>query len=152
MSIAYDSRTQAFHLKNARVSYIFRLAGGKYPIHVYWGRRVRNITDELIERRTAWTDETFSLNEASLDYLPQECPTFAVDMREGMIHLVHENGTSALLPEYVSHEVVDGKPSLGELPGARGEGAQTLLLHSAITHSAITTRWSLWPDNVSSQA
>ena len=74
MSITYDQNQQVFHLSNDRISYIFRLAGGKYPVHVHWGRRVRRVTDRMIERRTIWTDETFSLNETAFDFLPMECP------------------------------------------------------------------------------
>ena len=40
MSITYDASLKCFHLSNDRISYIFRLAGGKYPLHVYWGKRV----------------------------------------------------------------------------------------------------------------
>ena len=128
MSILFDQNTQVFHLSNDRVSYIFRLAGGKYPMHVHWGRRVRTLSDELIARRTIWTEETFSLNETSMDFLPMECPTFAGDLREGMIHVIHESGMSALLLEYESHQVISGKPELPGLPSARGENAQSLLL------------------------
>ncbi|MBQ7886702.1 MAG: alpha-galactosidase, partial [Clostridia bacterium] len=128
MSILFDQSTNCFHLSNSRISYIFRLAGGKYPAHVHWGRRVRAVTDELIDRRTIWTEETFSLNETSLDFLPMECPTFAGDLREGMIHVIHESGMSALLLEYESHRVILGKPQLSGLPSARGEDAQSLLL------------------------
>ena len=81
MPILFEQSTQCFHLCNSRVSYIFRLAGGKYPIHVHWGRRVRAVTDELIARRTIWTEETFCLNETVMDFLPMECPTFGGDLR-----------------------------------------------------------------------
>ncbi|MBQ7785005.1 MAG: alpha-galactosidase [Clostridia bacterium] len=128
MSIQFDQNSMSFHLSNSRISYIFRLAAGKYPLHVHWGRKVRNVADKLITRRTIWTEETFSLNETSLDFLPVECPTFAGDLREGMIHVIHENGMSALLLEYESHQIISGKPALAQLPSARGEQAQSLLL------------------------
>jgi len=128
MSILFDQSTHVFHLSNDRISYIFRLAGGKYPVHVHWGRRVRKVTDRMIERRTIWTEETFSLNETAFDFLPMECPTFAGDLREGMIHVIHESGMSALLLEYESHRIIPGKPQLGALPSARGENAESLLL------------------------
>ena len=129
MSITFDPGTQCFHLCNDRVSYLIRLAAGRYPLHLYWGRRVRTIGDTLLARRVGCTDDTFSLNETSLDQLPQECPTFAgSDLREGMVHVFHENGTHALILEYESHEIRPGKPSLGDLPSARGETAESLLL------------------------
>ena len=128
MSILYDQSKKCFHLSNSRISYIFSLAGGKYPVHVHWGRRVRQVRDEVITRRTKWTEETFSLNETAMDFLPMECPTFGGDLREGMIHVIHENGMHALLLEYESHEIISGKPVLEGLPMARGENAQSLLL------------------------
>ena len=96
MAIVYDSALKCFHLSNDRISYIFRLAGGKYPLHVYWGKRVRRVSDDILTRLSPYnyTDETFCLHETPLDVLPQECPTYgAGDMREGMIDVRHANGT-----------------------------------------------------------
>lgn len=128
MPILFDESKKCFHLSNSRISYIFSLAGGKYPVHVHWGRRVRQVRDEVISRRTKWTEQSFSLHETAMDFLPMECPTFGGDLREGMIHVIHENGMHALLLEYESHEIISGKPELKGLPMARGENAQSLLL------------------------
>ena len=149
MPILFDQNTHVFHLSNDRVSYIFRLAGGKYPIHVHWGRRVRRVSDELIARRTIWTEETFCLNETVMDFLPMECPTFGGDLREGMVHVIHENGYSALLLEYESHQIVEGKPSLGALPSARGENAQSLLLmlRDKVSGVGVQLCYTIWEDN-----
>ena len=110
MPIAYDAQRKCFHLTNGRVSYIIRMAADAYPLHLYWGRRVRALADEVIARRTIWTDETFCLNETAKDFLPMECPTYGGDLREGMIHVFHENGMHALLLEYESHRITPGKP------------------------------------------
>ena len=129
MPITFDESTHSFHLHNDRISYILRLAAGRYPLHVYWGRRIRSVTDDVLARLTPYTDETFSLHETPLDRLPQECPTFGcADLREGMLHIVQENGTHALDLAYAGHRTVHGKPKLPGLPSARGEGADTLLL------------------------
>ena len=129
MAITYDSALRCFHLCNERISYIIRLAAGKYPLHLYWGSRVRAVHDDLLSRMTAYTDDTFTLHEVPLDRLPQECPTFGVaDLREGMLHVIHQDGTHALDLQYAGHRIVDGKPELEGLPSARGEGAQSLLL------------------------
>lgn len=148
MPITYERSTQCFHLYNDRISYIFRLAGGKYPIHVHWGRRVRHVHDELIDRRTIFTEDTFSLHEVALDFLPLECPTFTGDLRKGMIGVTHESGMSALLLEYASHEIIEGKPSLGGLPSARGEGAQSLLLtlRDAVSGVAVELCYTVYAD------
>ena len=71
MSIIFDERLRCFHLSNARMSYIIRLAAGKYPLHLYWGSRVRAVSDDLLARLSPYTDETFALHGLPLDRLPQ---------------------------------------------------------------------------------
>ena len=128
-AIIYDAQTRCFHLSNDRVSYILRLGAGAYPLHLYWGRRVRAVRDDLLSRLTPYTDETFSLHETPLDLLPQECPVMGgADLREGMLAVRHADGTDALDLRYERHEILEGKPQLAGLPSARGEGARTLLL------------------------
>ena len=147
MPITFDRH--CFHLCNDRVSYIIRLAAGKYPLHLYWGRRLRAVRDDLLSRRVPFTDDTFTLNETSLDQLPQECPTFAgSDLREGMVHVFHENGTHALILEYESHEIRPGKPALGGLPSARGEEAESLLLtlRDRVSGVAVELCYTVYPD------
>ena len=145
MPITYDSQTQCFNLSNDRISYVIRMAAGLYPLHLYWGKRVRRIHDKMVSRRMQdgypQSDEKFSLHETPLDHLPQECPTYGVgDLREGMIHILHEDGTHALDLRYESHEIVDGKPALEGLPSARGDKAQTLIMTLADELSQIRVK------------
>ena len=149
MSIIYEESTQSFHLFNSRVSYILRLAAGRYPLHVYWGRRLRAVTECTLSRLTPYTDESFSLHETPLDRLAQECPTFGgADLREGMLHILLADGTHALDLRYASHRIVQGKPKLEALPGARGEGAQTLLLtlRDAFSGIAVELAYTIYED------
>ena len=50
MPILYSPENHVFHLQNANISYIIRLVAGKYPIHQYWGRKVRAIHADAMER------------------------------------------------------------------------------------------------------
>ena len=139
MPIVFCEKTNVFHLFNDRVSYIIRLAAGKYPLHVYWGKRVGVIRDDVLSRLTNYTDDTFSLHELPLDVLPQECPTFGTgDLRPGMLHVRHADGTHALDLQVVSHRIQTEKPTLSGLPSARGEQSQTLLLTLRDAHSGIS--------------
>ena len=118
-----------FHLTNGSVSYVIALGAGLYPLHAYWGRALRGVHDDLIARMTGTDAARFSLHESPLDRLPLECPVFGMgDMREGMIHIRQEDGTTALDLRYAGHEILKGKPALDGLPAARGEGAETLIL------------------------
>ena len=139
MPIIFEESTRCFHLSNDRISYILRLAAGAYPLHLYWGRRVRTVSDDLLSRLCPYTDESFSLHETPLDLLPQECPVMGGgDLREGMLAVRHGDGTAALDLRYAGHTILDGKPVLPGLPCARGEGAQTLLLTLRDAQSGLT--------------
>ena len=152
MSIIYDASLKCFHLSNDRISYIFRLAGGKYPLHVYWGQRVRRVSDDLLTRLSPFSlyrDENFSLHETPLDLLPQECPTYgAGDMREGMIDVRHANGTCALDLQYAYHHVESGKPAIPGMPSARGDNAETLVitLRDALSGLVVELLYTIYPD------
>ena len=124
MPILYSPENQVFHLQNDRISYIIRLVAGKYPIHQYWGKKVRAIHADVMERCCNQREEGFTLHELPLDTLPQECPVFGCgDMRQGMLEVRQADGSSALDLCYDSHEILKGKPALKGLPSARNTGA-----------------------------
>ena len=139
-----------FHLNNGRVSYLISLAAGKYPLHLYWGKALREVHDILTARLAGIRDgEDLSLHETPLDRLPQECPVFGTgDMREGMIHIRQEDGTTALDLQYEGYDIREGKPELTGLPSARGEGAETLILKLKDPENGIRVEllYTLWAD------
>jgi len=151
--ICYEQKEGRFHLSNGRVSYVIQLAAGKYPLHLYWGKAIRHIEDDIVNR-IGWTpgmpeNAPFSLHETPLDRLPQECPVFGTgDMREGMIHIRQADGTTALDLQYAGHEIISGKPELAGLPSARGEGAETLIITLRDPENGIEVelRYTIWAD------
>ena len=147
--IEYSEDRKTFHLSNGRVSYIIALAAGRYPLHVYWGKAVRQIREDLLLRRAGLTADTFTLHESPLDRLPQECPVFGCgDMREGMLQVRHPDGTEALDLQYLRHSVSDAKPALPGLPSARGENSRTLTLTLRDEESGLEADllYTLWED------
>ena len=149
MPILYSPENQVFHLQNDRISYIIRLVAGKYPIHQYWGKKVRAIHADVMERCCNQQEEDFTLHELPLDTLPQECPVFGCgDMRQGMLEVRQADGSSALDLCYDSHEILKGKPALKGLPSARGEEAETLVLRLRDEHSGVVVElsYSVYPD------
>lgn len=149
MAIFFSPETSVFHLQNERVGYMIRLAAGKYPLHQYWGKRVRNIRADVLERLCPQKEESFTLHETPLDTLPQECPVFGCgDMREGMLTVRQADGSDALDLRYVSHEIMQGKPALQGLPCADGEGAETLRLCLRDEKSGVKVEllYTVYPD------
>ena len=107
--ISSDAARHCIHLSNGRVSYVIQFAAGRYPVHIYWGKALRDVQDNTVIRRTGRKSSTLDLNETPLDRLPQECPVFGCgDMREGMLQARHADGTEALELRAVNYRVVDG--------------------------------------------
>ena len=149
MPILYSPENHVFHLQNANISYIIRLVAGKYPIHQYWGRKVRAIHADAMERFCTQEEENFTLHGLPLDTLPQECPVYGCgDLRQGMLEVRQADGSSALDLCYVSHEILKGKPALKGLPSARGDDAETLVLRLRDEHSGVEVElsYTVYPD------
>ena len=149
VSIEADLSRRIISLSNGRLSYAISLAGGKYPLHLHWGKPVRALRDDPLTRRTSLDHDTLTMHETPLDRLPQECPVFGCgDMREGMLQARHADGTEALDLRYAAHSVTDGKPSLPGLPSARGDGAKTLTLTLRDEPSGLEVDllYTLWED------
>ena len=75
-----------FHLRNARMSYIFRLTGDGLPAHVYWGARLESLRSPLDRLYFESGEENFCHNTMELEKLPQEYPTYGHgDLRRGRL-------------------------------------------------------------------
>lgn len=149
MPVAFDPSSSCFHLRSANMSYIIRLAAGKYPMHLYWGKAVRRISDDLLSRLTPYTDDRFTLHESPMDVLPLECPVYGNgDMREGALHVQNGDGTHMLDLVYTGHEILTEKPDLEGLPSARGDETETLRLTLRDTFTGLTVElnYTVYPD------
>ncbi|QCJ41006.1 alpha-galactosidase [Bacillus sp. S3] len=135
MAIEWCEADQVFHLFNGNVSYLIQLVHGKYPAHLYWGKRVRVLQPSSI---LAFKGRAFSPTSEpedpkfSLDTLPQEYPAFGNgDFREPAYQLLSHDGSTITEFVYDSHEIRKGKPSLKGLPSSYIEDdseAETLVI------------------------
>ena len=118
----------AFHLRNAQISYIFTVMPGGVLAHLYFGKRVEALEEApLLRRMGVPADGGFTVQGCSLDRLSQEYPSFGLgDMREGALTAVAPNGTVAVDLRFVSAETEQGKPELAGLPALFGDDCTTL--------------------------
>ena len=108
-----------FHLRNARISYVFELVGDGIPAHVYLGRRLESLNSPVSQLFCGAQDEDYFHNTLALEKLPQEYPTFGHgDLRHGALDIEDAFGGNVLDLSYVSHEIVSGKPALPGLPAS----------------------------------
>ena len=77
--ILFDEKTGIFHLRNAYQSYVFQLVRGRYLLHRYWGRPLREFRDSYplqpVDRAFSPQPNAYENERTfSLDVLPREYP------------------------------------------------------------------------------
>ncbi len=135
--IAFDAKTQVFHLHNQQISYIFAIEDGGVLGHLYFGQAVAGYHGE---RHYPRKDRGFAGNLPvadpergfSLDTLPQEISSRGeADFRIPAFVICQADGAQASRFIYASHRIVPGKPKLPGLPAAYVESpdeAATLIV------------------------
>lgn len=159
MSIIFNKKTREFHLFNEKISYILNIMQNEQLGHLYFGKKLRHRDDfshllQTIERPltvcTKKDDAKFSL-----DYLPQEAPSYGTsDFREGVFQIRFANGSIVSNFVYADHKIVRGKPKLmdGVLPATYVEDdgeADTLEIRlvDELTKAEITLLYTIYSDH-----
>ena len=144
--IQFDEKKQIFHLKNDSFSYVIEIARGKYLLHRYWGKALREYRDAAA---LPAIDRAFSPQPAayenertfSLDVLPQEYSGYGHgDFRIPAYKVALADGTEVTEFLYRSHRIFNGKPPLKGLPAsyANEQDAMSLEVELADAHAGLT--------------
>ncbi|MFD0826162.1 alpha-galactosidase [Neobacillus sp. M.A.Huq-85] len=135
MPIEWNEQDGIFHLYNSKVSYLIQIVHGKYPAHLYWGKRVetKQAAAILSYKGRAFSPSTEPAHpQFSLDTLPQEYPAFGNgDFRSPSYQLQTADGSTITEFVYDSHEIFQGKRPLNGLPASYVEAeseAETLVI------------------------
>lgn len=118
MAISYNEADKVFHLQTKNTSYIIHILRGKYPAHVYWGRRIKtpDMDNALLSRFIGFSPATDN-EDYTLDFICQEYPTgCGTDYRMPAISAVYDDGSRTVELVYDSHRISKGKPRLKGLP------------------------------------
>ena len=140
-----------FHLRNSRMSYIFRLTGDGLPAHVYWGARLESLRSPLDRLFFESREEDLCHNTLELEKLPQEYPTYGHgDLRRGALELTAADGSTAVDLVYRGHSITDEKPALEGLPSSFDHegGSRTLAIDyaDAILGLRVTLLYTVFDD------
>ena len=128
------------HLRNACISYVMAELPGGVLAHLYFGAPLRTLHPQGLLRHAGIASiEDFTVQECSLDKLPQELPSFGLgDMRPGAVTVEGPDGSWSADLRLVSSEVIDGKPALQDLPATRDAGgSKTLRLTLRDEHTGL---------------
>lgn len=135
MPIVRNEKEGIFHLYNNKISYLIQIVNGKYPAHLYWGKRVQVLQPSSIlqlKGRAFSPTQEAGKSAFSLDTLPQEYPASGNgDFRTPAYQLRPADGSTVTEFVYDSYEIFQGKPNLKGLPHAYIEDdseAETLVI------------------------
>lgn len=167
MPIIVDQEKGIFHLRGKKTSYIFKIYENTYPMHLFWGGRLRNGDIswflELPYRRAKMVmgrgadDPKFSS-----EFFPFEYPSYGTsDFRPPAVQICKINdGTSITDFRYKGYRIIKGKPAIEGLPATYSEdrdlcetleielydnviNARLLLYYTLFEEYDVITRWSV---------
>ena len=123
MSILFHNKGQIVQLSNDTISYVMEIVDGKYLVHRYFGRKIRNYRgtgNPLYFKRGYNTEHDSSVENVSFDDFPFEYPVGGHgDFRIPAFAITQEDGITFCEPVFKSWSVVSGKPKLQGMPQIR---------------------------------
>lgn len=120
MNIIYHEQSRQFHLTNNQISYVIGFCDSGELLQYYFGKKIHDrdcfeaqCSKGIKPMMCSPADhENFTLELSRLEY-----PVFGTgDYRTSAYEILQENGSRVTRFEYLSHDIVEGKPSIDGLP------------------------------------
>ena len=132
MSILFHNKGQIVQLSNDTISYVMEVVDGKYLVHRYFGRKIRNYRGtgkSLYFKRGYNTEHDSSVENVSFDDFPFEYPVGGYgDFRIPAFALTQEDGITFCEPVFKSWSILGEKPEISGMPQIRtGKGESETL-------------------------
>ncbi len=126
--IIIDKLNEIFHLQTPNTSYIFRKRGEYILEHLYFGKRINDLTGiiEDIDFKPGFSALNSEYRKEGIDLttetIPLEYSFFgSCDMRKPAFHAIYSDGSRISKPEFVSYSVSKGKKKILGLPAVYTE-------------------------------
>ena len=139
MSIFFNEKTREFHIQGKNISYIMKILKNGELGQLYFGKKIKHRESFAHFLQTDKTIRSMVINPIegdvtfSSELLKQEYPAYGKgDFREPAYQILQLDGSRITEFEYVSHEIISGKPKLDGLPGTYVESeteAETLVVN-----------------------
>lgn len=150
MSISFDEKTSRFFLGTKNSAYVIGIVHGKYPVHLYYGRKRREYP---VYQRRLKSFQPYSIEEGgetfSYDATSTECPFFGSgDFRCTALKLKNADGNSVTEFFYDSYSITSGRRELTGLPCAEGEcdTLELVMRDDAVTGCVLHLYYTVFED------
>lgn len=136
--ITFLENQQIFHLQTRNTSYVIHLWQGVYPMHIYWGNRIRNgnifwYLESPYRRKKRITEAKVGTPQFTREYWPFEYPSYGTsDFRPPAFRSRDTNGQALSDLQYRYHCIKEGKDGPKGLPhvyAEPGDHVQTLEIY-----------------------
>ena len=122
--ITFDNEARIFHITTENTSYVMRLKSDYVLEHLYYGKRLDNISGigfRAIENAIGFSARNYETAEMfdslSTEHVMQEYAFFgSADIRKPSFHARYADGSRITKMKYIGHEIYDGKKKLDGLP------------------------------------
>lgn len=135
--IKFDGVNRIFNISTPGSSYVMRLNGDYIVEHLYYGKKIFDLTgilnfeDKFVPAFSAIDDE-YREQRISTDSVLQEYAFYgSCDLRKPSFHAVYKDGSRITKMKFVSYKIYAGKPGLAGLPATyivENDEAETLEL------------------------
>lgn len=156
MAVVYHKNTREFHLYNKEISYIIRIMENGQIENLYYGKAIHDKEDFSYLHEDAMRSQMSICvpdpGTLSMQYTKQEYPVYGTgDYRSPALSISQENGSRIVNFVYVSHTVIQGKPSLAPLPAVytdESSEAETLeiTLHDELMDTDMTLSYTIYEE------
>ncbi|MBQ3086871.1 MAG: alpha-galactosidase [Clostridia bacterium] len=166
MGIYFDKENNIFKLDTATSSYLIEIFDQNYLLHLYYGAKIPDTNLNMLHARSTYAsfsagNENIPFGDFSADTWPMEYGCNGCgDFRISALQIKDKTGCNATDIRYISHEIINGKPSLPGLPALYTEndadaqtlaiktldkvsGAQVTLYYTVFENLGAMTRWAV---------
>lgn len=155
--ITFLKQEQIFHLQTKHTSYMIYLWQGTYPMHLYWGNRIRNgeiswYLESPYRRKERITEAKVGTPQFTREYWPFEYPCYGTsDFRPPAFCVRDEEGQAISDVQYTGYRIFERKLEPKGLPhvyGEEGDSIQALeiYLKDPLSEMEITLIYNVFED------
>lgn len=150
MSVRYDESKAKFIIETKNSAYVIGVVHGKYPVHLYYGKKRREYPDFRPAMKSFQPYDPVEGGAFAYDAISVECPFFGSgDFRCTALRVRNADGNSVTNFFYEGYRIFDGRRQIPGLPYAEGdcETLELTLRDTEVTGCVLRLYYTVFADH-----